>query len=601
MENNLNDATGKNFEKVDPAPAIPALGNPEVMNDAQLIDAVKQTTGIDFSSEMVYRSPEEAAYGSTPANYEEMDAAEDVPPTPPTPVNTPKPITVNDSMSDDVVQSNIPGVGAMLSAEDAAKLGITGDGVKIDPEDAYKENVEKKVKQIRDAERQGYEAMESAAVQAEQERMDRLEATLALPDDHPDKIKLVGDRKAMSQPAQLTAKERREMDRIMEGVNGYDPSELVPGYTMDDAEITEETPKAEEKKDPVPEDDDYGEFIRSLPVSEFTPTQTPVIVTKRQPTINEITDDWTRKKNRQPLGDQAFTNAVAKFKRNHFGVKMVPLVNSGFFVDVVGTGVVDLQNLYMNVDPNTQMYEYQMEQMRVMIQNIVGATPRIDPNTLRDKIHFADAQMIAYGHICATLEKAESVTNCTECGMAFRTNGKPDELLMNMDKLAEKMELIRNASSIEENSLLNRYREITSVNGIIITLGHPSYANELGILNSFAAYYNHMTPQEANRFNSLLRTMYMIRKITLPNGVQTNSLYQIYEALKLISQEDLEMVQREVTKMYDEIIYPQFGIREVVCPHCGKIVKDVAYNDMLNMLFMHTQLSGYLNEPTDQR
>lgn len=582
MANNLSDVTGKNFEQ----PILGSeIGDPAKMTDKELQNAIAATTGVDLTSRMVYRDAAEAKMGETPATYNELDQVDD-----------------EAEREEDAVSAAVPGVGSIMSPEEAAKLGISSEGGNvIDPEDSYRENMEKKVKQIREAEASGYQAMEDAAVQAEQERMDRLEATLALPDDHPDKIALLGDRKKAVETAERTERDRRESDRVLEGVGEYDPNDLIPGYTITDEEETAEVPKAEEPADPTPDDDDYGEFVRSLPVSEFTPTTTPVVVPKRTPAISEVPSDWNKKKNSQPLGDQAFLNAVAKFKKNNFGVVRVPLINSGFYIDVVGTGEVDLQNLYMNVDPDTQMYNYQMEQMRVLIQNVVGTTPKIDPTTLKDRIHYADFNMLAFAHVCATLDKAESVANCTHCGMAFRTNGKPSELLMNMDKLNEKAMLITNAATIDDYSLLSKYRRIVSSNGFIITLGHPSYANELGMLNSFVTYYNQMTSQEANRFSSLLHTMRMVRKIALPNGVQTNSLLQIYEALKLLNQEDLQLVQREISALYDEIIMPEFGIREVVCPHCGKVVKEVAYNDMLSLLFMHTQLNGYLHEKTEQQ
>ncbi|MCM1230133.1 MAG: hypothetical protein NC489_08370 [Ruminococcus flavefaciens] len=589
---NLNDETKKNLGEE--APVAPEFigKDPAAMTDPELIDAVKHTTGIDFGSEMVYRNDAERKLGQTPANYEEADAEEDAG-SPPSP-------TATEKIPED--PPVVPGGSMFLTPEEAAKLGInTENGTQLDPEEAYRENVQKKVDQLRNAEREGYEKMESEAVRAEEERMKRLEATLSLPDDHPDKQKLLGDRKQMVADAQLDDTERRQADRTLEGVSGYDPEMLVPSYEMSDEEEDAATPKAEDKADPIPGDDDYGEFVRSLPLEHYIPTKTPVVTTKREPTVVEKVDDWNKKKNSQPLGDQAFFNAVAKFKKNNFGVKTIPLVNSGFFVDIVGSGVVDMQNMYMNVDKNTRMYDYQMEQMRVLIQNIVGTSPKINPNVLRDKIHYEDFDMIAYGHICATLDKVESVANCTECGKAFRMNGAPGELLLNMDELAEKAAQIRAADSIESVSLLSKYRVVNCVNGMTVTLGHPSYANGLGILNSFAAYYNNLPPLEANRFNSLLGTMRMIRKITLPNGIHTNSLLQIYEAIKLMTQEDLELVQHEISKMRKDVLKPKFGVREVRCPHCGKIVKNVEYEDLMNMLFFHTQLSGLLNEPMVQQ
>lgn len=603
----LREETGKiipgaNDEVV---PTIPG-GDKSIdkLTTPELNEAIKATTGIDFTTKMQYRNDEERRIAQTPANYTEVDDEEDASASAPAPASEKM-----EPNEDAIVETRIPGVGSFVSPEDAEKLGaISGPEHVINPDDAYKEALDKKVAKIKAAEAANYKAMEDAVLGSEEDRLKRLEATLALPDDHPDKIKLMESRRAMDRDAAASgmievaagAKERREADKILEGVGGYDPSDLVPSYEMSDEEEDKETPKAEPKPDPDPDDDDYGEFVRSLPVAEFTKTKNPVITTKREPTVDVVASDWDKKKKGQPLGDQAFMNAVAKFKKNHFGVKRAYLVNSGLIVDVVGSGVVDMQNMYMNVDRNTRMYDYQMEQMRILIQNIVGCQPKINPNVLRDKIHYADFQMIAFAHICATLDKLEAVGNCSSCGKAFRVNGKPEELLLNMDELHERAVQIENADSVDSVSLLGKYRIVTCTNGMVVTLGHPSYANELAILNSFAAYYNRMAPMEAKRFQSMLRTMYVVRKIVLPNGIQTNSLLQIYEAIKLMTQEDLELIQENISEMNKDIIRPKFGIRETVCPHCGEVVKNIEYEDILNMLFLHTQLNVYLNEKTEQ-
>lgn len=611
---NLSEATGKNIPEESGTPTTPNKGPATGMS---LEEAIKQTTGIDLSSTMVFASDKEREESMKPAAYRDdpdLDyAIEHGLPHPALQMGTPveqtkvpeqteeqpqkKETKFEDSM--EVVTSG-GDTGGFMSLEEAKSQGIdTTHGKVIRAEDAFQENLDKKVQRMKEAEKEYYEDMERVALESEEDRLARLEATFALPKDDPRRKALFGDNTNVIKDAEISEKERRQADKILTGIPGYDPEELVPSYTMTDDDEEKETPKAEEEKEPEPGDDDYAEFVRELPVSPFVPTENPIINWKREPTVEEVPSDWNKRRNSQPLGDQAFANAIAKFKKNRFGVVTVPLLNSGFTVDIVGSGVIDMQNMYMNVDRNTKMYDYQMEQMRILIQNIVGTTPKINPSVLRDKIHYADFQMIAFGHICATLSKLESVTNCTECGMAFRMNGAPSEQLLNMDELAERANMIRNATSIDEYSLLNKYRIIHTTGGITVTLGHPSYANELGILNSFSAYYNTMTPQEAYRFNSLLRTMYMIRKMVLPNGLQTNSLYQIYLGIKLMAQEDLELIQREISDMQNQIIRPKFGTREVVCPHCHKTVHDIESDDMLSMLFLHTQLSGYLNEKTE--
>ena len=48
-------------------------------------------------------------------------------------------------------------------------------------------------------------------------------------------------------------------------------------------------------------------------------------------------------------------------------------------------------------------------------------------------------------------------------------------------------------------------------------------------------------------------------------------------------------------KMNKELVEPRFGIREVRCPHCGRIVKNIAFTDLDQMLFFHTTVSALLN------
>ncbi|MDE6040242.1 MAG: hypothetical protein K2F99_01560, partial [Muribaculaceae bacterium] len=155
---------------------------------------------------------------------------------------------------------------------------------------------------------------------------------------------------------------------------------------------------------------------------------------------------------------------------------------------------------------------------------------------------------------------------------------------------------IRSAPNNESHSLMTKYRVITTSRGIVITLGHPSYANELTTLNSFLAYYNNMTPAEQYRFNGRLQTLYFIRKIQIPGVGTTSSIYQNYQALGLLESSDLRAVQKAIGEMRSEIIEPRFGIREVVCPTCGEVIKGVTYRNIMDLLFLHTQLESYLTE-----
>ena len=209
--------------------------------------------------------------------------------------------------------------------------------------------------------------------------------------------------------------------------------------------------------------------------------------------------------------------------------------------------------------------------------------------------------MLAYAHICATLEKIETVTNCKECGKPFRITSDSTSLLMNQDELYERRMQIENAPNAEAYSLMTHNREVRTPSGILVVLGHPSYAEIIRCIRGFQQFSENMSNADRRRFEGMLTLLYMIRKIQLPNGVTSNNIYQTYMALMLLSQRDLDMVNKESESMRKEILVPKFGVKEVRCPHCGRIIKDVAYDNLLEMLFYHTTVASYLMENEHQK
>lgn len=520
-----------------------------------------------------------------------------VPPKPPViePQSTNGPVKVpNVEIPDDTPNA---GGRRILTMEEAAQLGIdTNQGEIVDPEKAMEENMAKEDAARQKAEDDEINMMASQVLKDEADRMKRLENTLALPDDDPRKKELLGDRKAASvKSVTVTQKERDKDDRNI-GIPGYDEEDLLPAYTAEEVEAEQKNPEAEKPEPPAPDEDAYAEYVRGLEVTDVVPAKEDTVIMLRDPLVEEIIEDTSKKyKNPQVLGDQAFMNAITRFKQDRYGKVTVPLINSGFMIDMVGTGVVDLQQLYVNVSEDTKVYEYQMEQMRTIIRNVTGTHPKIDPVELRNKIHYKDFPMMAFAHLCATLKTVESIVNCDKCSAAFRVTTRPKELLLNGAEINERAAQIAAAPNIETHSLMTKYKMVTTSGGFVITLGHPSYANEMTTLNSFLAYYNNMTPSDQFRFQNRLDVLYFIRKIQLPNGIVTNSILQNYLALGMINTRDLQTIQSEVAKMKTDIIEPKFGIREVVCPVCGNVIKNVSYRDILNLVFLHFQLDSYLH------
>jgi len=492
----------------------------------------------------------------------------------------------------------IPGGGQqILSAEDVAAMGIdTSGGKKIDVVQEQFAQENRRFHEQQTAKQQETMAMFQEAMAAEEDRLERADATLA---DEEAREELLGN--TTSQPSgtvtydQISLAERKKDSRRSTDPE-IDPYDLMPAYSEDEVD-EDESPSTDEKKetDPNPNDAEYGQFIREMEVVTLPESDANVVKTIRDPVV-EITDSG-RKRNNQPLGDQAFLNAITKFKKDKFGKVTVVLPNSGFTCDIVGTGVVDLTNLYMNVDQNMTTYDYQLEQMRTIIKNVTGTSPRVDPRDLANMIHHRDFMILAFGHICATMKTVETVANCTECGKAFRITSRPNDLLINMDDMQERRIQIENAPNIEAYSLMSRNRTVYTSIGIEVTIGHPSYAELIRCIRSFQSYSQNMTAADAHRFESMLQLLNMVRKIKLPNDVTAANIFQNYQALQLLAQEDLEKINREVNDMNKDVIEPKFGIREVTCPHCKQVVKDIAYEGLLDLLFYHTTVSSYLNNP----
>ena len=80
-------------------------------------------------------------------------------------------------------------------------------------------------------------------------------------------------------------------------------------------------------------------------------------------------------------------------------------------------------------------------------------------------------------------------------------------------------------------------------------------------------------------------------------STRTNNIRQVYIAIGMLSDVDFDAVSREITDMRKSILIPQYGIRETRCPHCGSINKNIPFNGLLDLLFLHTTLSSFLNNP----
>lgn len=378
------------------------------------------------------------------------------------------------------------------------------------------------------------------------------------------------------------------------------PYELTPGYSDDDPDETKDDSvsdqnegKLDKDTPPDPGSEEYREYVRNLPVTDVEDDIESPLILIREPGVSVIKKSGKN----QVIGDQAFMNAITNFKKTTFGKMTVPMVNSGFRVDVVGTGVVDMQNLYMNISEGTSRYDYDIEKMKILIRNVVGTYPKIHSMDLGSMLHYRDYEMLSFAHVCATLKKVETLTNCTSCGQAFRMETDPTKLLLNRKEIYDQAMKIDNAPNIEACSLMTHYHEVDTAVGIRITLGHPSYAEYIRCITGFQSKLQELTPADQRRFSSMLPILIYVRKAELPIGTKSNNIYQHYLALGMLSSTDFDLVTAEVDKMNSEIIEPKYGIKEVRCPICGAVVKDIPYENLLDLLFIHTTVSGILSNP----
>lgn len=391
---------------------------------------------------------------------------------------------------------------------------------------------------------------------------------------------------------------KREIPRSAEEINFDD---FTPSY--DDEE--EEEPKDQETKDTKVDnrpnindsEEEYAQYIKNLDTITYaSPEDEPSVVetVKDRPTVTTISSGRLNKQ--KNMQDSSFLSAVNKFKKDSFRTVSVPLVNSGFTVDIVGSGAVDLTLLYSVADSNISSADYELEKMKTVMRNVVGTHPKIGKDNLRNMIHYIDYQLMAYAHVSATLKDIETIQTCPECGNDYHIVCKSSDLILNMDELRERMKAIKNSDNVNDYSLMMKDREFTTDDGFVVQLGHPSYADYIQYLTELKTMNDTMNQVELTMLSRLVESLPFIRSVTMPNGVHTSSLYQRFVALGLLTEKDLRDLQNEITKMSEAIIMPQFGIKRVTCPCCGKVNTNIAFNNLDDLLFFHIMVTRLLNQ-----
>lgn len=484
----------------------------------------------------------------------------------------------------------------MLTPEEAAQLA-DAPMVKVEAGDSIVSGTEE-IDKIRQQPHNELVDMMSEAIEYEKQNADEFEAVMKDPEQ---RSKIFDKGQDPVQPTtdkveykKAFVNEPRKADTTRYDNSNFDPDDLVPSYDDEEpettVEATDEDAKANNPEENLESEEDYANYVRGLKTAE---TSYETVLTTVKDRVTAIPSGRTNQN--KTVDDSAFMSAINKFKRDNFRTVSVPLLNSGFSVDMVGTGAVDLNLLYSNTDDNTTRAEYEIEKMKVTIRNVVGTTPKIPKDDLRNMIHFADYNMMAYAHVAATLKNIEMIQTCTDCGEDFRIVCKSSDMIINMDKIKDRANAIRNATDPKQYSLMMMDQEFQADNGCTVILGHPSYAEYIQYSEEVRNMIDGFSSFEQTMFRRVATALPFIRSITLPNGIHTNTIRQKFMALGMLSDDDLTELMKRINEMSDKIITPEFGIKSVKCPRCGKVHNDIRYENLENMLFFHFTITRLMS------
>jgi len=488
----------------------------------------------------------------------------------------------------------------VLTPEEAAQLRANGNYQKIDVDREAMLQQEQKRIQREQQQQSDMNGLLDDALNGEAARNQKWEKAF---EENPELKKELVNKDTASDTANYTPdmsdtdKHVAPIDRTpIRGYNAED--DMIPSYSAPTESIVDTLKKTDKDEDNKPtanaSENEMAEYVKNLTTIDYTGAETELVDVSRDrtPMVTETARPSYKKTN--PMGDQAFLNAVAKYKKDNFRVVKAVMINSGFEIGEVGTGPVDLYQLYMTTDQNTTVLDYQLAKMTTVIKNVVSTTPAVDPMQLKNVLHFADYQMLAYAHVAATLKEVEMLHTCNKCGKDFHIKAASTDLILNADEMREKAQRIHNATSIEENSLMTKDVTYTTESGFVIVLGHPSYAEYAAYMRELRDIVANGDTVVNNRIEEMNEILPFIRKITLPTGVYTSNLFQRFTAIGLLSDDDFNGLSKEVANLAKQIIIPKFGVKKIKCPHCGEVITDIAYDDLDNLLFFHFTVNRLL-------
>lgn len=481
----------------------------------------------------------------------------------------------------------------LLTPEEIAQLETDSNMIKVGSEEGTFVKDDKEVTDIRNQTTNELVQMMTESLEYEKQSADNFQQLMENPENRAMVMNDTKNADKVEYHAEYESTPANNRRIVTQYENStFNTDDLVPSYDDEVEKPAEATDEDATKniEDELQTEEDYANYVRGLKTAE---TSYDTILTTVKDRVTVIPSGRTNPN--KTVDDSAFMSAINKFKRDNFRTVSVPLLNSGFSVDMVGTGAVDLNLLYSNTDDNTTRAEYEIEKMKITMRNVVGTTPKIPKDDLRNMIHFADYNMMAYAHVAATLKNIEMIQTCTDCGEDFRIVCKSSDMIINMDKIRDRANAIKNTTDPKEYSLMMTDQEFSADNGCTIILGHPSYAEYIqyseevrGMIDSFSSF-------EQTMFRRVATSLPFIRTITLPNGIHTNTIRQKFMALGMLSDDDLTELMKRINEMSDSIITPEFGIKSVKCPRCGKVHTDIRYENLENMLFFHFTITRLMS------
>lgn len=356
---------------------------------------------------------------------------------------------------------------------------------------------------------------------------------------------------------------------------------------------------------------DFDEFTPEYDTSEPEPEEESGVIEKTYSKLpichmpdNPVSDsqafmvkkesskfDIVKKEKDTVLSDKSFLTSLNKVKKSLFSTITIPLLNSGFFAEVQGGGIMDMLQLYRDKLADTSNMEYDLERMKTFVRSIRTTTPSIPSESIISSIHESDYQLLALAYASATVKTLTQPNTCEHCNADFKIEMRPMDTILNIDEINERTQKLRNSNGLQ-GSLLSDVHEVSTEYGLKVTLGHPTFLDYLKRMESLRVVIEN-DKTEGYKFASNIKIVSMIRQIELPNGVKTSNAYQIYKAMSLFDESLYELIDAKILEMQKDLIIPQFGIKKVDCPVCGKTVENINIGAIDDLIFFHIMVTQF--------